>query len=148
MFDYCCWKCLFLSRIFYTWWWMKTLKKKIVYQTKLFDQFDRNLYVVIENTYSLLNKHTIIIYIYTQKGKNKKGTAKWRCVIVGVVVLITSFSRLSRRSLHIHLERIRKIKLHLPLFFCWVDIKTLTDISSLLNNTASMSEWKRIITNL
>jgi hypothetical protein len=51
-------------------------EKKIVYQTKLFDQFDRNLYVVIENTYSLLNKHTIIIYIYTQKGKNKKGTAK------------------------------------------------------------------------
>ncbi len=60
---------------------MKTLKKSVCHtKKKIFDQFDRNLYVVIENTYSVLNKHTIIIYIYVykqkKKGRTKKGTAK------------------------------------------------------------------------
>ncbi len=51
-------------------------KKRLSYKKKIFDQFDRNLYVVIENTYSVLNKHTIIIHIYMYINRKKKEEQK------------------------------------------------------------------------
>jgi hypothetical protein len=104
---------MFLSRIFYSWWWMKTLKKKRWLVKNIRSILQKFVCVVIENTYSVLNKHTIITYIYIYNIQRKKGTAKWRCVIAAVFVLITSFSHLSRHSLHTYLEEIREINLHL-----------------------------------